>query len=279
MSTSDAPPADPHAGGRFRSAAVASATTADELTRMSKHIPARRWLLLIALLVLLGVTILWACLGSVPVTKSGPGYALPEGGLRQVEATAEGRVVAFDLGPGDHVVAGEIVGETLGSTGERVAITAPETGTVKEIDTVVGAYVVAGERLAVIEPAGWPLVVYAYLPSSEVASLEAGTEVHVQFGAELGEEFGFVVGRVQSISAFPATAERLAFILQDQQTVETITALGPSNEVVVELERSARTPSGLVWGGGEGPAGAIPAGTPATAVFITGEKHPIEDVL
>jgi len=267
------------AGGRFREAAVERVASPEQLDRMIRIVPPRRWLALVGIIVLLGATIVWSVVATIPTTLTGIGYLLPEGGLRKVQAAVSGTVTSFEASVGSHVIAEQVLGVTTDERGVETPFLAPETGEITEISAVLHAHVDAGERLALVRPVGWPLVVYAYIPVRDAGALPAGAEVQVRFGAGIAEAYGFAKGRVASVSPFPATAERLEFILQDTALVDQVRALGPANEVVVELEQSAETPSGLVWGTGEGPATALPAGLPASLVFITGLRHPIEDVL
>jgi len=271
--------ASEEAASPFRGAAVERVASPEQLDRMIRIVPPRRWLALVGVVLLLGATILWAVVATVPTTLNGIGYLLPEGGLRKVQAAAAGTVTSFDVDVGTHVIAEQVLGSTTDDAGLRTPILAPETGEVTEVSAVLHGHVEAGERLALVRPVGWPLVVYAYIPVRDAGALPEGAEVQARFGAGIAEAYGFARGRVASVSPFPATAERLAFILQDAALVDEVRALGPANEVVIELEQSAETPSGLVWGTGSGPPIALPAGLPATLVFVTGVRHPIEDVL
>ncbi len=51
---------------------------------------------------------------------------------------------------------------------------APATGVVTETDTLTHGFVAAGERIAIVEPVGWPLVLYAYLPTTSPATSRSG---------------------------------------------------------------------------------------------------------
>jgi len=266
-------------GARFREQAVERAVAPDQLDRMIRVVPPRRAFAVGALVLVLLATVLWAVVATIPTTKTGPGFLLPEGGLRVAKAGATGTVTSLTISIGAHVVAGQQIGEITDTNDAVVPIIAPETGAIAELDTVLRDHVALGDRLALVQPVGWPLVVYAYLPTSEAGTLAVGTEVEVEFGAGIGDEYGFARGRVSSVSGFAATAERLSFILQDSSLVDTVRELGPANEIVIELELSATTPSGLVWGTGEGPSTELPAGLPATVRFITGSRHPISDLL
>jgi hypothetical protein len=196
-----------------------------------------------------------------------------------VQSTVSGTVGGIRVGIGSHVVAGEPIGEIVTSGGKPVSILAPETGVVTEVDTVSHAYLSAGDRVALVQPVGWPLVVYTYVPTDTAAGLRPGVPVQVTFGAGIGARFGYATGVVQSVSQFPATLERLNFILQDSSVVDSVRKLGPSNEIVIVMDQSARNPSGLVWGSGSGPPGALPAGLPAKVKFVVGQHHPINDFL
>jgi HlyD family secretion protein len=265
--------------GKFRHKALQKMQSPEQLDRMLRITLPRRWIGLTGLLVIVAAVVAWSAVAAVPTTLPGQGYLLPQGGLRQVQAPVAGTVVGLRVSIGDHVVAGEPIGEITSPSGALTSILSPETGLVTEVDTVAHAYVSAGDRMALVQPVGWPLVIYTYAPTNVAAGLRPGVPVHVSFGAGIGARFGYATGVVESVSQFPATPERLNFILQDSSVVSSVEKLGPSNEIVIAMNQSARTPSGLVWGSGDGPPAALPAGLPATVQFIVGQHHPINDFL
>jgi hypothetical protein len=265
--------------GKFRHKALQKMSSPEQLDRLLRITPARRWIGLVGLLILVASAVVWSAVAAVPTTLSGNGYLLPQGGLRQVQAPVSGTVDDLSASIGQHVVAGEPIGTVVDTTGKRVEILAPETGVISEADTVLHAYVNAGARVALVQPVGWPLIVYAYVPTDVAAGLRPGVTAHVQFGAGIGARFGYARGTVQSVSQFPTTEERLNFILQDSAVVDSVRKLGPTNEIAIVMDQSAKAPSGLVWGAGEGPPTELPAGLPAKVTFIVGEHHPIDNVL
>jgi HlyD family secretion protein len=265
--------------GQFRHRALQRLTTPAELDRLVRVTLPRGWVALIALLAVLAATVVWSTVATVPTTLSGTGYLLPEGGLREVQAPITGSVEQLALASLQHVIAQKTVGGIVDSNGRVVPVLAPETGVVSEIDTVRHAYVTAGQRLGLVQPVGWPLVVYAYVSTDVAAGLRPGTTVHVSFGAGIGQAYGYATGVVQSVSQFPTTPERLGFILQDASVVAAVRKLGPANEVVIAMDQAASTPSGLSWGSGHGPPGPLPAGLPASVTFVVGSHHPIDNVI
>jgi hypothetical protein len=265
--------------GQFRHKALQKMSSPDQLDRMLRITLPRRWIGLGGMLALVAAVVVWSATATVPTSVSAPGFLLPQGGLRQVQAPVSGTVQQLQAAIGTHVVAGERIGEIADATGRLYPVLSPETGVLTETDTVTHGFVQAGDRLGLVQPVGWPLVVYAYVKADAAAGLRPGVPVHVQFGAGIGARFGYAKGVVVSVSQFPATIERLNFILQDSSVVDSVSKLGPANEVVIAMDQSARNPSGLTWGAGGGPPGALPAGLPAQVALIVGEHHPIDNVL
>ncbi len=265
--------------GQFRHKALQKMSSPEQLDRMVRITLPRRWIGLGGLLLIVAAVVVWSAVASVPTTVSAPGFLLPQGGLRQVQAPASGTVKVLRAAIGTHVVGGEQIGEIEDAAGRSVPVRAPETGIVTETDTVTHGFVQAGDRLALVQPVGWPLVVYAYVKTDAAAGLRPGIPVHVEFSAGIGARFGYAKGVVASVSQFPATIERLNFILQDSSVVDSVRQLGPTNEVVIVMDQSAQNPSGLSWGSGHGPPGELPAGLPANVKLIVGEHHPIDNVL
>jgi len=263
----------------FRQRALRRISSPEQLDRVVQVTVPRRWIGLGGLLLIVAASVVWAAVSSVPTTLKGPGYLLPLGGLREVQSTSAGTITSLTVAVGSHVVAEQPIGTVSAPGGQTSIVRAPETGTVTELDAVQRAYVQPGQRLGLVEPVGWPLVIYAYVPTEIAAGLAPGTPVHVSFGAGVGAVFGYAKGEVQSVSQFATTPDRLNFILQDPSVVQQVQALGPTNEVVIAMDQSAKTASGLVWGSGKGPRGQLPAGLPAQVTFVVGSHHPIDDVL
>lgn len=266
------------APGKFRARALQRMTSPEHLDQMLSVTPPRRWVALTALLTLVVTAVVWSVVSTVPTTLSGTGYLVPQDGLREISATASGTVNSINMSVGQHVVAGESLGAIGNSSGGLTPMRAPETGVITETDTAENQFMTQGTRIGLIQPVGFPLVIYAYVGSNVAADLRPGDEAHVLFGAGIGQGFGYAVGTVASVSQFAVTQQRLDFILQDNSTVNAVLKLGPTNEVVIAMELSATTPSGFVWGSGDGPPGALPAGLSANVTFVIGKHHPISEV-
>lgn len=80
------------------------------------------------------------------------------------------------------------------------------------------------------------------------------------------------------MARFPTTPQRLEFVLHGAAVTARPRQDVPVSEIVVTLDQSASTPSGLTWATGQGPA-TVPLGVPADVQLILGSRHPIDDVL
>lgn len=262
---------------RFRQSALDRISTPDEFDRLVRVTSPRYWIGLAGLLTVVLAAVLWAVLTTIPTTETGSGFLLPEGGLRPIQSPADGQLDTLGLEPADHVVVGQQLGEVRTASGTLVPIRATGTGIVTELSGVQGTHVGVGQQLGLLEPVGWPAVVYTYLPSVAVSDVRAGTQARVRFAGGIGSTYGDALGTVQSVSQFPTSPQRLATILNGAPAGPA-TAGVPTSEVVIALTQSATTPSGLVWASGTGPP-SVPLGLPAAVQLIVGSRHPIDDVL
>ncbi len=267
------------APGKFRTSALKRLNSPEQLDQLLRVAPARRWFALSGLLLLVAAAIVWSVASSVPTTLSGTGYLLPEGGLRKISASQSGTVENLNMSNGQHVVAGETLADVRTQAGAVVPLRSPETGVLTEQDISQNSYVTAGGRVGLVQPVGFPLVIYAYVKTNIAADLRPGTPAQVVFGAGIGQAYGYAEATVASVSQFAVTGEHLDFILQDASVIKKVLAQGPTNEVVLTMNLSADTPSGFVWGSGRGPSGPLPAGLPAQVTFVIGQHHPISNVL
>ena len=261
---------------RFRQSALDRISTPDEFDRLVRVTSPRYWIGLVGLLTVVVAAVLWAVLTTIPTTETGTGFLLPEGGLRQIQSPVDGQLDTLPLQRSDHVVAGQKLGEVQLASGALVPIRATATGVVTELSGVQGTHVGVGQQLGLVEPIGWPAVVYAYLPSVAVSDVKAGTKARVRFAGGIGSTYGDALGTVQSVARFPTSPQRLSAILNGAPATPGTSGV-PTSEVVIALSQSATTPSGFVWASGTGPP-SVPLGLPAAVQLIVGSRHPIDDV-
>ena len=171
-----------------------------------------------------------------------------------------------------------MLGHIRDASGRRVAIRSPSAGQLIEVSVGLGDYLDAGRPLALVDPAGAPVVVYAYLPENDAKEADVGDRVQISTPTAPSSQYGFLLGRVEAIGSYPATQERLTSIVRLKTVLSRIDELGPVFEVVVRLDRDPRTPSKLAWSIGQGPPYALSIGTPASVSVVTGQRAPISYV-
>jgi HlyD family secretion protein len=262
--------------GLFRRSALARIGSPDQFDRLVRVTSPRYWIGLTGVLTVVVAAVLWAFFTTIPTTQTGAGFYLPEGGLRSIQAPVAGQLSSLTISQDEHVIAGEQVGEVAATGGGLVPIRSTGTGVVTETSAQQGALVEPGAQLALVQPIGWPSVIYSYIPSVDVSDVKPGIKARVRFAGGIGATYGDALGTVQSVARFPSSPERLQSILHGAAPTAQ-SAGGPTSEVVIALNQSATTPSGLVWASGSGPP-EVPLGLEATVQLIVGSRHPIEDV-
>lgn len=93
----------------FRQAALDRLSSPEQLDRPYRLVTAPIWLALAAAIGAVAVGVGWAVLASAPVKVEGGGIVLPEEGLLEIVAGAEGRIESLDLAPGQEVARGQTV--------------------------------------------------------------------------------------------------------------------------------------------------------------------------
>ncbi len=160
-----------------------------------------------------------------------------------------------------------------------VEVKSPFDGRVLEVVTAVGSLIGPGSRILTLEPLDAPLQTVVYVPAVEGKKVRPGMQVRVSPSTVKVEEYGFLVGTVQSVSEFPVTPEGLRRVLRNDRLAEQWMAASPPIEVVASLTPDAATKSGYRWSSSKGPPTQILSGTLAAASVVVERKSPISYVL
>jgi HlyD family secretion protein len=93
------------------------------------------------------------------------------------------------------------------------------------------------------------------------------------------EEYGFITGKVASVSLFPISREALISWLKNDKLVDSIMADGPVLSIVGSLDQDLSTQSGLHWSSDKGKEVTVTVGTMGTAEIVVLRQPPIALVL
>ncbi len=184
--------------------------------------------------------------------------------------------------------------DMLGSRMSRIdVVTSPYDGIVAELKVNEGELVERGGALMTLIPADTPgvngpgvngpganepgaarrgppipLMATLYVQPTEGKRVRPGMNVEVLPSTAKREEFGFIVGRVISVSEVPSTQEGMNRALKNKQMVSTLAASGAPFEVRAELLIDPDTPSGFKWSSSHGPEGTLSGGSPCKAEIV-----------
>ena len=109
--------------------------------------------------------------------------------------------------------------------------------------------------------------------------IETGMAVFVSPSTVNEEEYGMMLGQVDSISELSASKPGIMRILGNQQLVDTFTGEGPVLTMRVKLESDASTDSGYKWSSRAGPPSQLSPGTVVTASVQVKEQPPLNLVI
>lgn len=157
-----------------------------------------------------------------------------------------------------------------GQLGRAVEVVSPYSGTVSQVMADPGEIVAqAAPIIGLLPDSGAavpggvsPLVAVIYVAAADGKKVAPGMPVAIMPSSVKREEFGFIEGRVRSVSDVAATPEGMTRVLKNQRMVRSLTETGGAPfEVEVELFTDPATPSGLRWSSSSGPAATVSFGT------------------
>lgn len=153
------------------------------------------------------------------------------------------------------------------------------SGRVVDVTAARGRFIGEGQPVALIEEDAAEIDAVVYVSPELGKEVEVGMEIQIDPTTVQREEYGFIIGKVDFISPFPATPDSMLNVLGNQTMVQELTAKGAPLLVRATLEKDPKSPSGLKWSSGEGPHIDLTTGTPVTAQVVTREQPPITLVI
>ena len=93
----------------FRKSSLDQLSSPEQLDQLMRVTTPKGWIVLFALLALIGAAVVWGILGSVSVTVQGAGILMKSGGILNIQHIAGGMIKEIKVKPGDIVHQGEVV--------------------------------------------------------------------------------------------------------------------------------------------------------------------------
>jgi hypothetical protein len=261
----------------FRKEALEKLSSPEQLDQLLKVTSPKGWLALLGLAVLIGAVVIWGISGSIPSTIKGEGILIRGEAVQLIETPRAGRVSRIAVKPGDSIQTNQLIATITTDNGD-LDVHSPRAGQVLELRVGEGTFVQIGTVLVSFELAQEDLEVVLYLPAGDGKKVRPGMEVQVSPSTVSQQEHGVLLGRVKSVSDYPATVQGMYRVLGSEELVRTLSGQGAPIEVRVELFQ-ANTPSGYQWSSPAGPPATIQGGTFCGATITLGQRRPISMVL
>ncbi|KJS23092.1 MAG: hypothetical protein VR72_02660 [Clostridiaceae bacterium BRH_c20a] len=161
-------------------------------------------------------------------------------------------------------------------------IVATEDGRVLEVKMRKGGLIQPGMELIGVEREGKTIrdiEVELYVPAEDGKQISPGMEAQISPTIVKKEEYGFMLGRVISVSEFPATSQGMMTTLGSQELVSRLSKGSAPIEVRIELITDSNTISGYKWSSPNGPPITIDSGTLCDGTITVSSQPPIRMVI
>lgn len=158
-------------------------------------------------------------------------------------------------------------------------ILSPFQGNVLEIMVKEGQLLSPNSPILSLQADHKSLEARLFLSPTDGKLAASGMPVAISPVSAKKEEFGFMLGKVNSVSEFPTTPQGMLRILENQSLVSEFSLGGAPIEVTVTLELNPRTVSGFRWSSDKGPPLRISSGTMCTGTITITNQRPISLVL
>jgi hypothetical protein len=237
------------------------------------------WLALLTMATLLGSIVAWSIFGSMSEVVSGQGILLGGDSLQEIKANVEGTLERLALTLNESIKEGQVIGTVTDGSGRSAQLVASAGGRIVGVDRKPGDPVKAGETVARIESPVAPIEAIVFVDAATGTRIAADSPARVSPSTVKREEYGFIVGTVQSVSDFPVTAERFSAVTADHSQLRDLIGQGPKLEMRTTLQADGRTPSGLKWSSSTGPPFRVLSGTRVSVSVVVDRQRPIARVL
>lgn len=158
-------------------------------------------------------------------------------------------------------------------------VISPFEGRVIEQKFRAGALATVGAPLFGVELKGVKKEVVVCITASQSKKVIVGMKAQISPSTVRREEYGYILGRVRSVSKYPVSAQGLSSWIAIDDLSRTFGKDEPVFAVFVDMVEDALVPSGFRWSSGKGPPTEVHSGTFCTVNIEVRSQHPISYVL
>ena len=160
-------------------------------------------------------------------------------------------------------------------------IVSPIDGRILELNINKGSIIQPGKSLLTLEQYGETVKLEAviYVSAEQGQRILPGMEAQISPVIVNKEEYGFMLGRVISVSLYPATTQSMMQTLGNENLVSLLAGQGAPLMVRIDLIPDGKTESGYRWSSPKGSPMSIHSGTLIQSAVITNREKPISKVI
>jgi len=167
--------------------------------------------------------------------------------------------------------------EQLAATSE---LRAPAGGNVVQIQVAPGQPVQSGDSVLLVEDDSLPLRALLLIPEATAKRVEKGMEVRIGPSDVKSEDFGFMLGKIATVSERSVSPQELDRILSNQAKTQSYMEVKPYLAFAeLESDPNPENVSGFKWTSAVGPPKKITSGTLCAYQVIVDERRPISYVI
>jgi HlyD family secretion protein len=171
------------------------------------------------------------------------------------------------------------VNATAESLSQNTQVISPIEGRVLEVKISPGSVLAVGTAVIEIESEGNRLEAVIYVPPEQGKRIKPGMQVRLEPSTVKREEFGMMLGNVETVSEFPMTPQGMSAVLHNETLVTRFSHDGAPYAAKVVLVEDAATPTGYRWAVGDGPNVHLTSGTLARAEITTRHQRPLDLII
>lgn len=171
------------------------------------------------------------------------------------------------------------VSATEESLSQNTQVISPIEGRVVEVKISTGSVLAVGTAVVEIESEGNKLEAVIYIPPDQGKRIKPGMQVQLEPSTVKREEFGMMIGTVETVSDFPMTPQGMTAVLHNETLVTRFSHDGAPYAAKVVLEQDASSTTGYRWAVGNGPNLRLTSGTLTRAEITTRQQRPLDLVI
>lgn len=171
------------------------------------------------------------------------------------------------------------VSATAESLTQNTQVISPIEGRVVEVKISPGSVLAVGTAVVEIESEGNKLEGVIYIPPEQGKRIKPGMQVQIEPSTVKREEFGMLLGTVETVSDFPMTPQGMAAVLHNETLVTKFSHGGAPYAAKVVLEQDPATTTGYRWAVGAGPNLHLTGGTLARAEITIRRQRPLDLII